>query len=67
MNKQYKIENMKCMGCISTVKKALEEVPGVESAEVDLESALATIEGDVDQAIILQVLREVGYPGTPVV
>ena len=57
---------MKCMGCVSTVKKALEEIPGIQSAEVDLETALATVEGDVDQSIILEILTEAGYPAIPV-
>jgi copper chaperone CopZ len=57
---------MKCTGCVSTVKKALEEIPGIQSVEVDLATALATIHGDVDQSIILEILREAGYPGTPV-
>jgi copper chaperone CopZ len=62
----YSVSNMKCMGCVSTVKKALGEIPGVESAEVDLESALAMVVGDVDQSIILDALRNAAYPGTPV-
>lgn len=66
MKTTYSIENMKCMGCVSTVRKALEEIPGIESAEVDLESALATVDGDVDQSLILETLKEAGYPGTRV-
>ena len=53
---------MKCMGCVSTVRKALEEIPGIQRAEVDLETAQAKVEGDVDQSIILETLREAGYP-----
>jgi copper chaperone len=53
---------MKCMGCVSTVKKALEKIPGIQRAEVDLETAQAMVEGDVDQSIILETLREAGYP-----
>lgn len=63
---KYSVKNMKCMGCVSTVKKALEEIPGIQSAEVDLETALATVEGDVDQSIILEILTEAGYPAIPV-
>ena len=66
MKTTYSIENMKCMGCVSTVRKTLEEIPGIESAEVDLESALATVDGDVDQSLVLETLEEAGYPGTRV-
>ncbi|MGD8236671.1 MAG: heavy metal-associated domain-containing protein [Chromatiales bacterium] len=62
MRSKYSIRNMKCMGCVSTVKKALEEIPGIQRAEVDLETAQAMVEGDVDQSIILETLREAGYP-----
>lgn len=64
MRRTYNIENMQCMGCVSAVKKALEAIPGIRSAEVNLESALATIEGDADQSVILDTLREAGYPGS---
>ena len=53
---------MKCMGCVSTGRKALEEIPGIQRAEGDLETAQAMVEGDVDQSIILETLREAGYP-----
>jgi copper chaperone CopZ len=66
MKTTYSVKNMKCMGCGSTVRKALEAIPGIESAEVDLESALVTIVGDVDQSVLLETLREAGYPGTRV-
>lgn len=65
MRHQYKIENMKCAGCVSAVKSALEGIPGIESAEVDLETALATLEGEADDAMILKTLEEAGYPGSP--
>lgn len=66
MKTTYSVKNMKCMGCVSTVTKALEEIPGIESVEVHLESALATIEGDVAQSVVLETLGEAGYPGTQV-
>ncbi|MEJ2307769.1 MAG: heavy metal-associated domain-containing protein [Gammaproteobacteria bacterium] len=65
MTYKYRVENMKCAGCVSTVKSALEAIPGIESAEVDLETAMATLEGEADAAIILKTLEEAGYPGSP--
>ncbi|HSJ11748.1 MAG TPA: heavy metal-associated domain-containing protein, partial [Gillisia sp.] len=40
----YKITGMTCNGCRSHVEKTLNEVEGVEKAEVDLEKAEAVIE-----------------------
>ena len=55
---------MKCMGCVSAVKSALENIPGIQSADVELDSAIATIEGDADPAIVMKTLRDAGYPAS---
>ena len=44
MTKQYKIKGMTCGGCIATLKKGLEKVEGVSSAEVQLASPQGTLE-----------------------
>ena len=38
-----KVNGMTCGGCVRSVKKVLESVPGVRSAEVSLERAQATV------------------------
>lgn len=38
-----KIKGMTCMGCVNSVKTVLEKVPGINSAEISLEQAQATI------------------------
>lgn len=38
MEKQYTISGMTCGGCVAKVKKTLETVPGVESAQVQLQA-----------------------------
>ena len=43
MEKTLKIEGMMCTHCSGRVKKALEEVPGVLSAEVSHESGTAVV------------------------
>ena len=41
-----KVDGMTCAGCVRSVKKVLEGVPGVRSVEVSLERAQATVELD---------------------
>jgi copper chaperone len=41
-----KIDGMTCAGCVRSVKRVLEGVPGVRSAEVSLEVGQATVELD---------------------
>jgi len=48
MSTRYKVENMKCNGCVTTVKGALDQLPGSNTVSVNLESAIAEIDGDVD-------------------
>lgn len=40
---KIQVAGMSCMHCVNTVKEAIEAVPGVESATVDLSSGWAEI------------------------
>lgn len=40
------LQNVQCYGCMLTVKKALQKVPGVEDAKLDLEHKTATVKFD---------------------
>ena len=64
MNRLFHVENMKCAGCVSTVREALEKLPDCEQATVDLEAATAEINGTVDPAQVVATLTELGYPAT---
>ncbi len=57
-----KIEGMMCEGCVSNVKKALEETEGVESAAVDLKKGAATVmhDGVPDEKLIGAVV-DIGF------
>ncbi len=61
---QYFVTGMKCDGCIKRATEALNDIPGFESAEFDLNEGVATINGDVDPQAITQTLTETGYPAT---
>ena len=63
MEKTLKIEGMMCTHCSGRVKKALEEVPGVFSAEVSHESgtAVVTLGAPVDDAVLKKAVEDQGY------
>lgn len=61
MNTKLKVTGMTCMHCVGAVKKAVEQVPGVETAEVSLEQAQATITGNADVEAMLAAIKEEGY------
>ena len=63
MEKTLKIEGMMCGHCEATVKKALEELPQVTSAEVSHESdtAKVTLNADISDDALKAVVEAKGY------
>lgn len=64
--KTLKVNGMKCMGCVANVRKALESLDGVTSAEVDLDKAQAIVEGDIAAEDACSALLAAGYPAQEV-
>lgn len=46
MTTELKIDGMSCGHCVSSVKQALEAVPGVTEVSVSLEEGRATVDAD---------------------
>lgn len=63
MTKCIKIEGMMCGHCSGRVKKALEELEQVESAEVSHESGTATVtlKANVDGSVLKETVEAQGY------
>lgn len=63
MTKTIKIDGMMCMNCVAHVKKALEKVDGVISADVSLEnkSAVVSLKKDVDTEVLNKAVTDEGY------
>ncbi|MBR3170523.1 MAG: heavy metal translocating P-type ATPase [Lachnospiraceae bacterium] len=63
MAKTLKIEGMMCPHCEATVKKALEKIDGVASAQVSHEAGTAIVEltADVDDAVLTQAVEDKDY------
>src|SRR5687767_10185739 len=61
---QIPIAGMTCDHCVGTVRRALEGVPGVSSAVVDLEGGRAEVTLDptlVDRAQLEEAVKAAGY------
>jgi mercuric ion binding protein len=61
------VANMDCAVCPITVRKALEKVPGVASAKVDLKSKSAVVVFDPARAspeALTRATNDAGYPST---
>ena len=63
MKKTVKIEGMMCPHCEARVKKVLEELSFIESAEVSHEKgeAVLTLSGEFDEATVRKVIEDNGY------
>ena len=61
MERKINVAGMSCMHCVGAVKKALEAVDGVESADVNLEQADAAVIGDVPMEELISAVTEAGY------
>lgn len=58
------VENLKCNGCANTIRKDVGHLPGVESVEIDVDTACVTITHS-DEAVAPAVrtkLMHLGYP-----
>jgi copper chaperone CopZ len=61
MQTTIKITGMTCNHCVAAVTKALQNVPGVEQAEVSLEQKQAKVTGNADTQALLAAVKDKGY------
>lgn len=64
MEKILTIEGMMCPHCEARVKKVLEGIDGVASAEVSHKkgTAVVTLSKAVDEAVLKKAVEDAGYP-----
>lgn len=61
------VQNMTCPACPITVKKALEQVPGVSDVKIDFANKTATMHLDMDKsniALLIKATADAGFPST---
>lgn len=58
---KFKVDGMTCGHCAQTVTKAVEALPRVERAVVDLKAGEVTVQGDADEGAVRQVIEDAGY------
>ena len=57
----YKVSGMSCNHCKASVEKAIANVQGVESVEVDLPRGLAYVSGAHDSDAVVKAVADVGF------
>ncbi|MDE6119923.1 MAG: SO_0444 family Cu/Zn efflux transporter [Muribaculaceae bacterium] len=58
---KIKVSGMMCNHCRANVEKAVAALSGVESVNVDLQSGIVTVEGDVDRQAVIDAITSLGY------
>lgn len=58
-----RVSGMDCAACAAAIKKSVEQVPGVYSADVDFDSrrAMVATDGKADPQAVLQAVAAAGY------
>ncbi|WP_297805907.1 heavy-metal-associated domain-containing protein [uncultured Polaribacter sp.] len=63
MKAEVQIENLKCGGCASTIKKAILAIEGVSKIEIDIEKSIVLITSENDNVEEIKLkLSKLGYP-----
>ncbi|PWJ20773.1 heavy metal translocating P-type ATPase [Jannaschia seohaensis] len=55
------VDGMTCASCVGRVERALQAIPGVTEATVNLATEQATVEGTADVSTLIAAVAETGY------
>jgi len=61
------LQNIQCYACLNTVKKALQNAPGVEDVKLDIEKKTATVKFNpvkTTTEALVQATAKAGFPST---
>ena len=60
---KFRVKNVKCGGCVGTIRQGLLTVAGVTAVDVVIQGGEVTVSGDgLDRASLAQKLGQLGYP-----
>lgn len=62
MTHKIEVENIKCGGCMNSIKTALFKIKNVTEVTIDKESDTITINSSTDRAVFVNTLSNLGYP-----
>ncbi|SFT78499.1 heavy metal translocating P-type ATPase [Halomonas saccharevitans] len=65
--RRLSISDMTCASCVKSVQQAIEQTPGVVSAEVNFGTHTAEVRGSADPEALIRAVEDVGYGAEPIV
>jgi len=63
---EFEVEGMTCASCVGRVERALQAIPGVTAARVNLATEQATVEGTADAQALIAAIAGAGYTARPI-
>lgn len=60
------VDGMSCQHCVNSVEKALQNLEGIKSIQVNLDSKLVTLEGEVSSELACKAIEAEGYNAKPI-
>lgn len=62
---QFSVSNVKCEGCVTTIREGLTALDNIEAVEVDVSSGSVQVTGQgLSRTTLANKLAELGYPET---
>jgi len=59
--KNFKVDGMKCGGCVTSVSKAINELPEVVECNINLEQGTAIVTGAVSADDVIDAIIKAGF------
>ncbi len=56
------VENIKCGGCMNSIKNALTKIEGVSEVSIDKETETIEVESTTEREKLVKILSDLGYP-----
>lgn len=58
---KFNVEGAHCGGCVNTIEKTLQSIPGVIGARMDLKTNTAMVAGPVSASVVTEALNKTGF------
>jgi len=62
MEQHFEVENIKCGGCMNSIKTALLKLDGVTEVSINKEIDTVTVTGAMNREDVVNKLNDLGYP-----
>ncbi|MGZ0015956.1 heavy-metal-associated domain-containing protein [Yeosuana sp. AK3] len=62
MKQHFEVENIKCGGCVNSIKTALLKINNVEEVIIDKDIDTVTVVGNIERSLLIKKLNDLGYP-----